>query len=88
MQRTAEKPHQNGHAEKRRKQDVFYKLLQADDSALCGTIIHPAESGVSQAGEKRFRNGLFQADEQLGVWEDDGKLEKPRWREDSERLGK
>ena len=34
--RADEKPHKNGYAETRRKQDVFHKLPQADESALCG----------------------------------------------------
>ena len=61
-------------------------LKKVHRGALDGTI-HQDEHGVPQAGKKRFWNGLRQADEQLSVWEDDGKPKKPHRCKDSEELG-
>ena len=49
---------------------------------------HQDEQGVPEEGEKRLRDQLLQADEQLRARQNDGKPEEPRGREDCTELGR
>ena len=49
--------------------------------------VHQDEHGVSQAGQKRLREELLQADEQLSIWKDNGEFAKSRRCEDSAGVG-
>ena len=49
--------------------------------------VHQDEHGVPQAGQKRLRDGLLRADEQLGIWKDNGESAKSRRCEDSAGVG-
>ena len=55
--------------------------------ALDGAV-YPDEHRVSEAGEKRIRDHLLQADEQLRVQQNDEKPEEPCGREDRTELGR
>jgi len=54
--------------------------------ALDGAV-HPDEHRVPEAGEKRLRDQLLQADEQLRVQQNDRKPEEPRGCENRAELG-
>ena len=70
-----------GHAPEEGSQSVRVRPRALDGA------IHHDEQGVSQAGKKRLRNGLLQADEQFGVWQDNGESAKPRGRENCAGVG-
>ena len=69
------------------RQKKVHRVIEFDQEPWMEPYITMNTEFRKQARKERFRNGLLQADEQLGVWQDDGKPEKPRRRGDSERLG-
>jgi len=54
--------------------------------AMDGTV-HQDEHGVQEKGQKRLRDRLLQANEQLSVWQDDGEPAQPSGSEDCAGVG-